>query len=262
MFDLDFPGHYCRKIKSIRITIKAEVAPYQDIHATLQQTANRVVLKPEIEAIRSLLDENNELSDNQSLRVNCNTNQQIAISKGNQEDSGLFELNFNDERYLPFEGTGAVSDWILELQNTEKVSDVIIHLDYTAFNGGKELSNKVKALPKLKYYYDMLAVKLSEVDQEKWQRFKQSGEFKFKPSFSTRIKNPEIDLSYNGVYLVPKIADGSEVNIKLGNNVWDKDTHKVTVTELENDWVIKATNANKIEEITVIIPYKAEVNWK
>ncbi|WP_265027169.1 Tc toxin subunit A-related protein [Wolbachia endosymbiont (group A) of Bombylius major] len=260
MFDLDFPGHYCRKIKSIRITIKAEVAPYQDIHATLQQTANRVVLKPEIEAIRSLLDENNELSDNQSLRVNCNTNQQIAISKGNQEDSGLFELNFNDERYLPFEGTGAVSDWILELQNTEKVSDVIIHLDYTAFNGGKELSNKVKALPKLKYYYDMLAVKLSEVDQEKWQRFKQSGEFKFKPSFSTRIKNPEIDL--NGVYLVPKIADGSEVNIKLGNNGWDKDTHKVTVTQLENDWVIKATNANKIEEITVIIPYKAEVNWK
>ncbi len=258
MFDLDFPGHYCRKIKSIRITIRAEVAPYQDIHATLQQTGNRVVLKPDIEAIKSLLGESDE--SNESIRVNWKTGQQIAISKGNQADSGLFELNFNDERYLPFEGTGAVSDWILELQNTEKVSDVIIHLDYTAFNGGKELSNKVKALPKLKYYYDMLAVKLSEVDQEKWQRFKQSGEFKFKPSFSTRIKNPEIDL--NGVYLVPKIADGSEVNIKLGNNVWDKDTHKVTVTQLENDWVIKATNANKIEEITVIIPYKAEVNWK
>ncbi len=148
MFDLDFPGHYCRKIKSIRITIRAEVAPYQDIHATLQQTGNRVVLKPDIEAIKSLLGESDE--SNESIRVNWKTGQQIAISKGNQADSGLFELNFNDERYLPFEGTGAVSDWILELPNAKKVSDVIIHLDYTAFNGGKELSNKVKALPKLK----------------------------------------------------------------------------------------------------------------
>ncbi|MFT4314042.1 MAG: neuraminidase-like domain-containing protein [Wolbachia pipientis] len=258
MFDLDFPGHYCRKIKSIRITVKADVAPHEDIHATLQQTGNRVVLKPDIEAIKSLLGESDE--SRESIRVNWKTGQQIAISKGNQADSGLFELNFNDERYLPFEGTGAVSDWILELQNTEKVSDVIIHLDYTAFNGGKELSNKVKALPKLKYYYDMLAVKLSEVDQEKWQRFKQSGEFKFKPSFSTRIKNPEIDLSYNGIYLIPKISDGSEVNIKLGSNIWDRNTHKVTVTQLESDWVIKATNADKIEEIMVIISYKAEVN--
>ncbi len=68
MFDLDFPGHYCRKIKSIRITIRAEGAPYQDIHATLQQTGNRVVLKPDIEAIKSLLGENDE--SNESIRVN------------------------------------------------------------------------------------------------------------------------------------------------------------------------------------------------
>ncbi|WP_250294794.1 Tc toxin subunit A-related protein [Wolbachia endosymbiont of Oedothorax gibbosus] len=148
MFDLDFPGHYCRKIKSIRITIRAEVAPYQDIHATLQQTGNRVVLKPDIEAIKSLLGESDE--SNESIRVNWKTGQQIAISKGNQADSGLFELNFNDERYLPFEGTGAVSDWILKLRNATKVSDVIVHLDYTAFDGGEELCNKVKVLPKLK----------------------------------------------------------------------------------------------------------------
>ncbi|WP_264723604.1 Tc toxin subunit A-related protein [Wolbachia endosymbiont (group A) of Cheilosia soror] len=258
-FDLDFPGHYCRKIKSIRITIRAEVAPYyQDIHATLQQTGNRVVLKPDIEAIKSLLGENDE--SNESIRVNWKTGQQIAISKGNQAESGLFELNFNDERYLPFEGTGAVSDWILKLRNATKVSDVIVHLDYTAFDGGKELCDKVKALPKLKYYYDMLAVKLSEFDQEEWQRFKQSSEFKFKPTFPAEIKNPEIDLSYNGIYLIPKISDESQVDIKLGSNVLDRNTHKVTVTQLESDWVIKSTNADKIEEIMVIIPYKAEVN--
>jgi hypothetical protein len=27
----------------------------------------------------------------------------------------MFELNFRDERYLPFEGAGAISTWQLEL---------------------------------------------------------------------------------------------------------------------------------------------------
>jgi Tc toxin complex TcA C-terminal TcB-binding domain len=32
-----------------------------------------------------------------------------------QNDSGVFELSFRDERYLPFEGAGVISDWSLEL---------------------------------------------------------------------------------------------------------------------------------------------------
>jgi hypothetical protein len=39
-----------------------------------------------------------------------------AIATSNaQNDSGVFELSFRDERYLPFEGAGAVSEWSLEL---------------------------------------------------------------------------------------------------------------------------------------------------
>lgn len=39
-----------------------------------------------------------------------------SIATGNaQDDSGVFELNFRDERYLPFEGTGAITSWRLEL---------------------------------------------------------------------------------------------------------------------------------------------------
>ena len=38
----------------------------------------------------------------------------IATSTG-QNDTGLFELNFRDERYLPFEYAGAVSRWRIEL---------------------------------------------------------------------------------------------------------------------------------------------------
>ena len=68
----------------------------------------------------------------------------IAISTG-QNDSGVFELNFKDERYIPFEGAGAISKWRIELPRDfrqfdyDTISDVILHLRYTAMEGGDKL---------------------------------------------------------------------------------------------------------------------------
>lgn len=62
----------------------------------------------------------------------------IATSSG-QNDSGMFELNFKDERYMPFEGAGAVSKWRLEMMKRslsqfdyDTISDVILHIRYTS----------------------------------------------------------------------------------------------------------------------------------
>ena len=65
-----------------------------------------------------------------------------------QNDSGVFELNFRDERYLSFEGAGVISTWKLELNGKYKkedgtnidisqfdydsISDVILQIRYTA----------------------------------------------------------------------------------------------------------------------------------
>lgn len=68
----------------------------------------------------------------------------IATSSG-QNDSGLFELSFRDERYLPFEFAGAVSRWRIELPpetnrfDFESLSDVVLHLNHTAREGGEPL---------------------------------------------------------------------------------------------------------------------------
>jgi hypothetical protein len=57
----------------------------------------------------------------------------------------MFELNFRDERYLPFEFSGAVSRWRIELPlennhfNMETLSDVVLHLNFTAREGGENL---------------------------------------------------------------------------------------------------------------------------
>jgi hypothetical protein len=66
----------------------------------------------------------------------------IATSTG-LNDAGLFELNFRDERYLPFEGSGAVdSVWRLELPaqlrafDYDTISDVVLQIGYTALDDG------------------------------------------------------------------------------------------------------------------------------
>src|SRR5262249_11573894 len=68
----------------------------------------------------------------------------IATSSG-QNDAGVFELNFRDERYLPFEFAGAVSRFRIELPpennffDMDALSDVILHVNYTAREGGEVL---------------------------------------------------------------------------------------------------------------------------
>ncbi|MEP6934849.1 MAG: hypothetical protein ABI988_13070, partial [Nitrospirota bacterium] len=57
-----------------------------------------------------------------------------------QNDSGMFELNFRDDRYPPCEGAGVISSWSVELTRDrnlrqfdyDTIADVILHLRYTA----------------------------------------------------------------------------------------------------------------------------------
>ena len=60
----------------------------------------------------------------------------------------MFETNLRDERFLPFEGAGAVSTWRLELPSDFRqfdyttISDVILHMRYTARQGGDLLGTQ------------------------------------------------------------------------------------------------------------------------
>lgn len=122
LFEDDYPGHRLRRIKSISISLPAVLGPYEDIRATLTQTSSEVFLPG---------------PDKKSMK-NLRANQQIALSTG-VDDSGLFTLSFQDERYLPFEYTGAISQWQLSFPNhtaqksmLESLTDIIVHVQYTA----------------------------------------------------------------------------------------------------------------------------------
>jgi len=135
LYDLDCPGHYMRRIKSAAISIPSVVGPYIGVNCTLS-------------LLRSSLRKSSGTGDGYARQGSEDERfvdyigavQSIVTSSG-QNDSGMFETNLRDERFLPFEGAGAESTWKLDLPKDYRVfdhdtiSDVIVHVRYTARQG-------------------------------------------------------------------------------------------------------------------------------
>ncbi len=121
-FSADRQNVYQRQIKLVEISIPALVGPYEGISATLTQTESTLYIDE---------DENEEYP----LQKSGDT---IALSTC-VADSGMFQLGYwsdmNDSRYLPFEGTGVNSHWILEFEGAfepSKIQEIIMTVYYTA----------------------------------------------------------------------------------------------------------------------------------
>jgi hypothetical protein len=148
MFDLDYPGQYMRRIKNVTLTIPCVAGPYNGVHCrlTLLQSTTRIDSRlgtPPAHCCGECKSGNDYEACPHDPRVvrQYAAREAIATSSG-QNDSGLFELNFRDERYLPFEFQGAVSRWRIELPpennyfELDSLSDVMLHLNYTSREGG------------------------------------------------------------------------------------------------------------------------------
>jgi Tc toxin complex TcA C-terminal TcB-binding domain len=127
-FDMVYPGHYRRRIRSVRLTIPSITGPYTNVSATLRMLENKLRREP-------------QLGDANVLTVPMPPTTVIATSTA-QNDGGVFEMSFHDERYMPFEGAGAISRWRLELPanfrsfDYQTINDVIISVAYSADEDG------------------------------------------------------------------------------------------------------------------------------
>lgn len=149
-FDDDYPGHYLRQIASVSVTLPGLLGPYQNVKARLTQTHSKLLLRPDSSALDYLY--GSAVSPTSSLQLNARVSQAITVSQAYQ-DSGLFTFNFDDERYLPFEGTGAISDWELsfprisedgeQLAFINSLSDIIIQIRYLAREGNSGFTEAV-----------------------------------------------------------------------------------------------------------------------
>jgi hypothetical protein len=149
LFDADYPGHFMRRVKSVALTIPCIVGPYTSINCTLTLLANSTRITADPAGADGAYARSADRDDDRFVESFAAT-QSIATSHG-QNDTGMFELYFRDERYLPFEGAGVVSRWRIDLpQDTNAfdfntITDVILRLQYTARDGGKTLANAARS---------------------------------------------------------------------------------------------------------------------
>jgi hypothetical protein len=184
LFDNDYPGHYNRRLTRVSVTVvypnsqSPNAGKYDNVKATLTLTANKV---------RGSMDttsgykESPSGSDSRFIYSYAANAQKIATGNA-QDDPGLFLTsitnNLTDQRYLPFENAGAISSWHLEMPQANNeidlstVGDVVIHVYYTALDGGADFQTTVES-----YYSGLLpssGVKLFSTQNDfasAWQAF-------------------------------------------------------------------------------------------
>jgi hypothetical protein len=143
LFDMDFPGHYLRRIKSVSLTLPCVTGPYTSVGCTLRLQSHTYRISPVAQGASDYPQQ----TDTQDSRF-ATTNLPIsAIATSScQGDAGVFDIDFrSSERYLPFEGAGAISTWSLELPSSFRqfdystIADAIMTVRYTSVDGGDKL---------------------------------------------------------------------------------------------------------------------------
>lgn len=152
LFNLDGPSHYFRRIKTVAVSVPCVTGPYAGVNATVTLTRSSIrttATLGEREYARETDTEDDRFSDNLAPITS------IVTSSG-QNDSGIFEVNLHDEQYLPFENSGVISTWEISLPANPSegeptqfdyttIADVVLHLRYTAREGGQALRDKAMA---------------------------------------------------------------------------------------------------------------------
>ncbi len=184
IFDMDHAGQYFRRIKTVSLSLPCIAGPYTSVSAKLSLISNRYRKNKNSTPVYV-----EGAGNDERFVYNIGAIQSIAVSNA-QNDSGMFELNFRDERYLPFEGCGAISTWRLELPDVVKqfdyntISDVLLHMKYTAREGGSNL--KTLAVSSLKSQLHAIKQQLSQTGlhiafnmkhdmPNEWQLLKKNG---------------------------------------------------------------------------------------
>jgi Tc toxin complex TcA C-terminal TcB-binding domain len=123
-FDRNFPGHYLRLIKRVRVSVIALVPPTEGIRATLSTSGiSRVVRGGDTFAEAEIR------RDPESIAFTSPINA-----------TGLFELQEQPEMLLPFEGNGVAASWVFSMPraanvvNYNSIADVLVTIEYTALD--------------------------------------------------------------------------------------------------------------------------------
>ena len=279
LYDLDHPGQYFRRLKSVSVSLPCIAGPYTSVSAKLSLVNNRYR--------KNANDPGNYAEDivagDNRFIYNIGAIQSIVTSNA-QNDSGIFELSFRDERYLPFENTGAISSWRLELPTEVRqfdyntISDVIVHVKYTAKEGGSGL--KTAANGALRDQLELITQRLNQTGlhiainmkhdlSKEWLLLKKNGtiDLTIDKSRLPYMVQPFDTTEIESVMFVAKIIENPAaftINVDAAaTNLARVDELKLcrginSDIDLDTLFTLSVSNADKLklEELLLIVKYK------
>ncbi|MCB9685982.1 MAG: hypothetical protein H6738_02860 [Alphaproteobacteria bacterium] len=135
LFDLDCPGHWFRRLTSVALTAACVTGAQGQVNLRLTLHESTLRVRADLDAVEA----------------SVHAYPSVVTSTARQ-DSGLFDPSRSQPRYLPFERLGAASRWHLAFANPDhrqldwnSVTDVVLHLQYTARDGGETFRDAVLA---------------------------------------------------------------------------------------------------------------------
>jgi hypothetical protein len=136
LFDREFPGHYLRLVKRVKVTLLALLPPVRGVRATLAASgiSRTVVARGPFSTA--------------TLRRDPES---ISFTSPNNA-TGLFELEPESGLLLPFEGMGVDTIWRLELPKAANpfdyntIADVLFTIEYTALDSPEYREQVVRVL--------------------------------------------------------------------------------------------------------------------
>jgi len=141
MFDSEFPGHYLRLIKRVRISVIALIPPTLGIRATLSTTGTSRVVIPG-NSFQSMVVRREPMS--------------VALSSPSNATGLFVDLEATPEMLLPFEDSGVDTNWELRMPRAANqfdfrtIAGVLITIDYTALDSAdyrQQIVQKLNARP-------------------------------------------------------------------------------------------------------------------
>jgi hypothetical protein len=269
LFDYDFPGHYCRQIKTLDISFDA--AEGQVVNATLTQLNHKTVLTADPKAVKYLLDPKGDQP--LSVRSDWRASEQIVLSHVDQYEKGhgLFERRLEDDRYLPFEGTGAVSRWRLELNgkrgsvDLDQLLDATLTLQYTALPGGEAFADAVKGL--LKPYDTVRFIDLNFDFHTEWLEFLSNEETSLTLTFTPALFPNLASSRITGLFSKFELQYEEPVSLMLNNDdsmmLQDGqflETPGLSVRPYGTDWTFTVQgDKSALKTVQLVVGYKANV---
>jgi hypothetical protein len=195
LFDADFPGHYLRLIKRVKVSMLALLPPVRGIRASLSASGiSRTVVG------RDTFDTVTLRRDPESIAFTAAVNA-----------NGLFELAPDDGKLLPFEAMGVDAVWRLELPKAanpfdfRSIADVLFTIEYTALDSPEYRQTVIRTLG-------------NEVTGDR--------------SFSVRDDFPDVWFALNNPDTAQDPADRMRITLPLTDDDFPRNLDNPTVTQL------------------------------